>query len=96
MDINRHQYFLIGLVLLFLGIQFRAVESFQLNTDLTQFLAKRRAEPLAAVNNTTQALVPSAEPVLTKTVRPPDWIGWAMLSLGVTLILHSMAMKRPD
>ena len=36
MDITRNQYFLAGLVLLFLGLQFRLVESFVLTPEFTQ------------------------------------------------------------
>ena len=30
-----------------------------------------------------------------KEVTPPNWVGWLMLSAGVVLVLHSMAMPKP-
>lgn len=96
MDITRNQVFLAGLVFLFLGIQFLMVDSFVLTPKVTQFLADRTGHPLASVNAATSALTPSQEPVAQKTVRPPDWLGWSLLSLGCVLILHSMGMKKPE
>lgn len=96
MDVTRNQYFLAGLLLLFLGIQFRMVETVVLTPELTQFLAQRTSRPLAAVNATTQSLLQAEQPLAKKIVRPPDWLGWSLLSLGSVLILHSWAMRRPD
>ncbi|MDY0168658.1 MAG: hypothetical protein RBS80_19070 [Thermoguttaceae bacterium] len=95
-DLNRNQLFLAGLLFLFLGLQLRAVESYKLTPELTQFLAERTGHPLASVNAATPALTQSGRPLAQKTIRPADWIGWAMLSLSATLILQSLIMRRPD
>jgi hypothetical protein len=34
-------------------------------------------------------------PVPRKTVRPPQWLGWLMLSAGGVLVMHSLAMPKP-
>ncbi len=96
MDVNRNQWFLAGLVLLLLGIQFRLVYSAVLTPEFTQFLAERTSHPLASVNAATQSLTPSQTPIAQKTVVPPEYLGWALLSLGSVLVLHSMSMKRPE
>ena len=36
MDINRNQYFMVGLVLLLLGLQLRLVDSYTLTPELTK------------------------------------------------------------
>lgn len=96
MDITRNQFFYAGLVLLLLGIQFRMVESFDLNAELTRVLAERSGTPVAAVGNAAQALTQSEKPVVkAKNIRPPDWIGWLLVSAGSVLILHSWGMKKP-
>ncbi|MFW5692973.1 MAG: hypothetical protein ACOCWL_02035 [Thermoguttaceae bacterium] len=95
-DLNRNQLFLAGMLFLFLGLQFRCVESYKLTPDLTQFLAERTGHPLASVNAATPALTQSGKPLAQKTIAPADWIGWAMLSLAATLILQSLIMKRPE
>jgi hypothetical protein len=95
MDITRNQYFFAGLACLLIGIQFRMVDSVELTPEFTQFLAERTGHPLAAVNAATQSLTPSERPIAKKTVIPPDWLGFSLLSIGAVLILHSWAMKKP-
>jgi hypothetical protein len=96
MEITRNQYYLAGLVLFFLGIQFRMIETVELSPECTQFLAERTGHPLAAVSATTQSLTQTEKPTVKKTVRPPDWIGWSLLSIGTVLVLHSWAMQKPS
>jgi hypothetical protein len=95
MDITRNQFFLAGLLLLLLGIQFRMIESIELTPELTQMLIDRSGKPLASVSATTQAFIPGDRPTAKRVVRPPDWIGWFLASIGGVLILHSLAMKKP-
>jgi hypothetical protein len=95
MDITRNQFFFAGLLVLLLGVQFRMVESFELNAPFTQFLAERTGHPLASVNEATQTLTQSDKAMARKLVRPPDWIGWSLMSFGSVLILHSWGMKKP-
>jgi hypothetical protein len=94
MDISRNQFFFAGLLCLLLGAQFRLIDTVELTPEFTQFLAERTGHPVAALGATTQALAPSEKPIVKKTVRPPDWIGWVMLSVGAVLVLHSMGMKK--
>src|SRR3990172_1713154 len=95
MDITRNQYFFAGLACLLLGIQFRMVDSIELTPEFTQFLAERTGHPLASVSAATQTLTQLESPPVKKTLRPPDWIGWSLISLGSVLILHSWGMKKP-
>jgi len=90
-EINRNQYFLAGLVVLFLGLQLRMVETYYLNEKSSKFLAER----IPALASADDNLLPSAGPTQRKTLKPPTWLGYAVISLGAVLILHSMAMKRP-
>jgi hypothetical protein len=95
MDITRNQYFFIGAILLFLGLECNLVETFVLTPEFTQFLAERTGHPIAAVNATTQTLLQSDQAGAQKNWQPPQWLGWSLLSIGSVLILHSWAMKRP-
>jgi hypothetical protein len=95
MDITRNQFFFAGLLCLFLGGQFRAIDTVELTPDFTQFLAERTGHPLASVNEVTQSLTQSDKPMAKKTVRPPDWLGWSLISIGAVLVLHSWGMKKP-
>lgn len=96
MEINRNHYFLAGMIVLLLGIQLRIVDSYELTPEFTQLLAKHTGHPLAAVNAASAAVTPSARPLASKTVKPPEFLGWVMLSVGAVLTLHSFGMKRPE
>ena len=95
MEITRNQYFCVGLVLLFLGIEFRAIDSAVLTPEFTNILLKRSGNPVAAVNSVSELLSPSQRPVLQKTVHPPEWIGWSLLTIGCVAVFHALAMAKP-
>lgn len=100
MEFNRNQFLMAGLVILFLGIQFRVVESFTLNRESSEFLAARfpqKQGSIASPSSFTQfsAWTGGASPAPLRTVHPPRWLGYALISVGVVLVLHSLAMKKP-
>jgi len=92
---NRNHYYMLGLVLFFLGVEFRLVDSMTLSGEVTAFLARQTGHPIAAVSSVTQPFMPEQKPILTKSVRPPEWLGWSLLSIGSVLILHSWGMPKP-
>lgn len=93
MEINRNQYFLIGLIVLFFGLQLRLVDTYVLNSEATAFLARQTGKE--AEHATASRLMPAGSPVVQKVVRPPEWLGWFLASSGSVLVLHSLAMRRP-
>lgn len=96
MELNRNHYFMLGLVALFLGLQFRYVESFTLDAQTTKFLAEQFQEPQQiASTNPFPALMSMAPPIVRRTVNPPKWLGWSLMSTGSVLVLHSLAMRKP-
>jgi len=97
---NRNHFFLLGLVLLYVGLQFRFVETFVLNDKSSKFLAQRLGSPESSptlnITQAAQRLFPaSMAPSSSRSVTPPEWIGWALLSIGSVLVLHSLAMPKP-
>ncbi|MEX0939687.1 MAG: hypothetical protein WDZ59_17620 [Pirellulales bacterium] len=92
MEFNRNHYFMIGIIVLLLGIQFRLVDSYVLNEKTTRFLAERSTGAASA----QMTLVSISGPVSRKVVRPPEWMGWALVSIGSVLVLHSLALPRPS
>ena len=82
MEISRNQYFLIGLLVLFAGIQFHMIDTIKLTPQCAQFLAERTGQPVEAA-------------AIKTSLRPPEWLSWSLLSVGSVLILHSWAMKKP-
>lgn len=95
MDITRNQYFFAGFACLLLGVQFLMIDTIELTPQFTQFLAERTGHPLASVSAAGQALTQSDKPLVKKSIKPPDWTGWSLVSLGSVLVLHSLAMKKP-
>jgi hypothetical protein len=95
MDITRNQFFFAGLLCLLMGGQFRMVDTYELTPNFTQFLAERTGHPMASVSATTQAMFQSETPIIKKSVKPPDWLGWTLMAMGVVLVLHSWGMKKP-
>ncbi|MCC6491665.1 MAG: hypothetical protein IT424_01440 [Pirellulales bacterium] len=93
MELNRNQYFFIGLVILLVGVQLRMVNSYTLTHEATKFLAQRTqnsAAESAAFHLSTDVGKPPQ-----KVINPPEWLGWCLMSIGSVLILHSLAMKKP-
>jgi hypothetical protein len=95
MDITRNQYFLVGLVVLFLGVELLSVESFTLTSEFTMILAKQTNHPITKLTIVTETLANTEPPIPAKTIIPPEWVGWSLVSLGSVLVLHSWAMKKP-
>lgn len=93
MEINRNQYFMIGLVLLLLGLQFRMVETYVLNEKASRFVSERLTASAADADG--GPFMPALGPTPRRTLHPPTWLGHAVISVGAVLILHSLAMKRP-
>ena len=91
MDLNRHQFFFLGVLLLFVGLQVRMVSAYVLNENTTQFLTERASDQTAI-----SAVTQSAAAASNKVLEPPEWLGWCLISVGAVCILHSLAMPRPD
>ena len=96
MEINRNQWFLAGMLLLLLGLQFRLLDSLVLTPQCTKLFAECTGHPITAVSDATQTLVGAETSIPPKNVEMPEWLGWALLSLGSVLVLHSLSMKRPE
>jgi hypothetical protein len=92
MDLNRNQFFFIGLVILLLGLQVRYVSAYHLNPKATQFLADRTGQS-TSFSNTFFAMAGAAGP--RKVLQPPEWLSWCLISMGAVLCLHSLAMPKP-
>jgi hypothetical protein len=93
MELNRNQYFFMGLVVLLIGVQLRMVSSYTLTHEATKFLAERSQG--AGAEATMFALSSDLGAGPQKVIHPPEWLGWCMMSIGSVLILHSLAMKKP-
>ncbi|WP_238388734.1 hypothetical protein [Roseimaritima ulvae] len=91
---DRNRYFLIGMLLILIGIQFRMVESFVLNEQTTRVLAKVTNTKPVASSDMMSSLLMQVYPAPTKRIAPPRWIGLAMIAVGAVVSLHAIAIPR--
>jgi hypothetical protein len=95
MEINRNQYFLAGLVLILLGIEFHMVDTIVLTPECTRLLGEGNNHPVVAASNLLGPLVGAENQIAPKTFHLPESLSWGLLSAGAVLVLHSLAMKKP-
>jgi hypothetical protein len=93
MSMYRNRYFLAGVLLLLLGMQFRMVQSFVLNEPTTRALA-RITKNSVADNSGMPAMLMQIYPNPTKRVEPPRWLGLAMITVGAIISCHALAIPK--
>ena len=99
MELNRNQYFFAGVLILMIGLQLRMIGSFELSSDATAMLSE---PPPPVIQQTTSrfSFASIQQPVLPrlgrKVVQPPEWLCWCLISVGGVLVLHSLAMAKPE
>ncbi|MEE2705949.1 MAG: hypothetical protein VX988_02805 [Planctomycetota bacterium] len=95
LQFTRNQYFMVGLLLLLIGAQFRLIDSVVLTEKSARFVVEKFGpQPQVAVEPLMQvaAVTPFAP---GKIIRPPTWIGWFLVSVGAVFVLHSLILRRP-
>jgi hypothetical protein len=95
MDLNRNQFFFLGLVVLLVGLQVRLVSTYVLNPKATKFLAERTGHSQSTVSASFFAMSADSSAAPRKVLQPPEWLGWCLMSVGAVLVLHSLAMGKP-
>lgn len=95
MEFNRNHFFMLGLLILFIGIQLRAVDSVVLNEKSTEFITKKLGTKKQAATAQIIQTASFGKVSPRKVIEPPRWIGWALISAGAVFILHAMALQRP-
>ncbi len=93
MEFTRNHYLIFGIVLLFIGIQLRYVETFVLTEQATKFVKENLGS--SPSGETPFGIMPAVGPSPRKSVKPPNWLGFALMSIGAVLVLHSLAMNKP-
>jgi len=94
MDLNRNQFFFLGLLVLLIGIQVRYVSAYVLNPEATRFLAERTGNATPAASGLMD-LTAGTSAAPRKVLEPPEWLAWCLMSCGAVLVLHSLAMPKP-
>lgn len=88
MRVKRQHVLLVGLLLFLAGVQFRIVDSFTLSERSSSFVTAQLGGQQAM---TAQNLWQNTGS--RKVVRPPRWLGLALMSLGSVLTLKSLSMR---
>ncbi len=96
MDITRYHVFLVGTVVVLLGIELRMVDSVVLTPKATKFLAEQTGNPAATASEVIGSVAGGEAALPSKVFRPPEWLSWFLVSLGSVLILQSCAMVKPS
>ncbi|MEM6980247.1 MAG: hypothetical protein AAF539_11335 [Planctomycetota bacterium] len=91
---TRNRYFMLGVILILLGIQFRMVDSFVLNPPATRMLSKVSKQTYAASEDSFSSFLMQVHPKPTKRVHPPRWLGLAMIAVGSVVSLHAVAIPK--
>lgn len=96
MEFNRNQYFFLGALILLVGLQVRSVKAYVLTEDATRFLAERTQSLTSGPDQAMVSFSSESGLLPNKVINPPEWLGWCLISVGVVLMLHSLAMPRPS
>ncbi|TWU59030.1 hypothetical protein Poly51_18150 [Rubripirellula tenax] len=94
MSMYRNRYFLAGILLILLGVQFRMVDSFLLNESTTRALARVTKSTPVADNSNMSMFLMQVHPKPMKRVTPPRWLGLAMIAVGAVISCHAVAIPR--
>jgi hypothetical protein len=93
MDIDRNRYFMFGVILFLLGLQFRLVDSFVLNESSTRALQRfAQRSSIVDSNLATNVYMQVGSP--KKNMRPPNWLGFVLLTVGGVMSLHALVLPR--
>ncbi len=95
-----NRLFVVGIVLLLMGVQLRMVKSFELNDKASAYISSKL--PKKPVPSTTFVSYDpfgdlgraKEEPPAIRSVTPPRWLGWSFISIGATLVLTNPCFRR--
>ena len=88
---ERKRYFMIGILLLLLGLQFKLVHSVVLNESSTRALANLATDTqIAAQDGAPSLYVNQQQP--RRRIQPPAWLGWVLLTAGGVITLHALVL----
>lgn len=95
MELSRNQFFMFGLIVLCIGLHLRYVESFVLNERTTKFFSKTLSDDAESAETQLNTFLATKGPPQLRTVNPPRWLGWSLLSVGAVMVLYSLVMQKP-
>ena len=88
------RWFVFGFIILALGIQLRYVESFVLTPRASEFIETNIKQAGFEHEDVYDTFLLTAGPSPKKTLTPPRWLGWALMSMGGVMLLHGVTLHR--
>ena len=82
----------LGILLLLIGGELRAVESFVLTPAATRVLANLSGPSGDTASGAVRQVILDTAPP-RKIIVPPPWLGWALLSIGIVVSAHAILEK---
>ena len=93
-----NRLFLLGVVLLFMGIQLRLVKTYELNPTVNQFVDYQIAKRVGGASlpglsssydygSDVWSVPTPLTSISMRTFSPPSWLGWSFVSMGAVLVL---------
>ena len=95
MKLKRNHYFVLGVLCLLMGLQFRVLEKVILNPESTLFLAQRLGSKADAATAQVLHTTGFEATLPRKQFESPRWCGWPFFVLGGFLLLHSVLLPKP-
>lgn len=84
---------LAGALLLLLGGQLRAVQTFELSPNATRLLAAWAGPSPQTTEGAVRQIAIDATQYRHR-ITPPEWLGWSLLSVGSVLTAHGMMRRK--
>lgn len=95
MTLDRNRYFMFGVILFLLGVQFRMVDSFVLNEGSTRALQRIVKEAkVADAKGAASSSFMQATPSVKKSFKHPPWLGFVLLTVGGVMSLHALVLPK--
>jgi hypothetical protein len=84
---------ILGWFCIALGLQLRLVESYVLRLEFSHWLDRWLRTAQGKSPGFWDRIFPEGTP-LRQTLTPANWLGWALLTLGIVLLAHAYARRR--
>ena len=96
MNLNRHKLFIWGALLLFFGLQCHYFEGFVLTEKASKFYYSRIEKKAKVEKPKSPFLKDAPEIVQRKTIKPPDWLGRCLMSVGGVLLFQAIWLRKEE
>ncbi len=91
---HAHLWIYTGFLLLLIGLQLRAVETFVLSPPTTRILSDWTGPKANTPEGAIRRIALQSDAIARHQIQPPAWLSWATLSVGAVMLAHGVIQKR--